>query len=399
MDSEIIRLNILKEYDVNWSLEFIIRDYIQNYFDSTKEFPEKNFHNDVELEVDFNSKRCSVYGKIEFDWENLKYIGGTTKQDKNKFAGGFGEGFLIATLCLFKLKPDIKINQKVGNIELIPFIDSDGKRKELCFEKRELSENESIIGSKLTFSNCDTQFLRVFSNGKGYFNYPQNPLFKKLLYQDEKNGINIYSIDDRKGKIFYRFQDRGNIVAYSSKKTVPFAICYNFAHPEIPNTRDRIDLQQAEKNRIFEKTLNCIQDKNAIISIIDLCQPDWQEGNVVLNYTSNSASKLVNWDWSKNEVKPVLYEFPEHFIADDSRSRGYYSEDYEIKRIIEREGFQFCNDYMRYFGMPSFKKLAGIHRDKIKAEKFRSPTKFELEKYNLMYDFYDLITNKNEYRR
>jgi len=132
---EIIRLNILEEYDVNWSLEFIVRDFVQNYYDSLIDHSEYSFHNDIDIAIDHLEEKGSIKGPIEFDWEELKYIGGTSKNDRDKYAGGFGEGFLIACLCLLKLSPKIKISIQIGNVELRPFIDSDGRRKEMCFEK------------------------------------------------------------------------------------------------------------------------------------------------------------------------------------------------------------------------------------------------------------------------
>ena len=388
--SEILKLNISKDYDVNWSLDFIIRDYFQNYFDSVKADPKNlSFENDVDVTVNYSESYCAISGSVIFDWEDLPIIGGTTKKDKNIFAGGFGEGFLIATLCLLKLIPTIRIKQIVGDVELIPFFDSDGKRQILCFEKKVI-ENK-IKGSRLEFFNCDSAFLRIFSNGKSYFNYPENKLFKTLLFNNKELGITIYEIDDKNGRIFYRFQDRGII---NSSKYTPIALCYDYESKEIPNTRDRIDLQLAEKNRIFEKTLPFCTDEFSIKNILDLLSKDFAEGNQVLKYLSEAAQKLVKFDYTTKTVDKKIYDFSERFIAQDLNGGNW-----EIKDFLKRQGYTFCPDYFRYFGMQSAQKMAKAIEDKQRAEKFRDPNIYENRKFNLAYDFYESIFGKKNLRK
>ena len=63
------------------------------------------------------------------------------------------------------------------------------------------------------------------------------------------------------------------------------------------------------------------------------------------------------------------------------------------------QGYTFCPDYFRYFGMQSAQKMAKAIEDKQRAEKFRDPNIYENRKFNLAYDFYESIFGKKNLRK
>ena len=376
---EILNLNIAKNYDVNWNLEFIIRDYFQNYFDSVGK---SRFGSEIVLEMDKERKYCSISGPEIFDWTELPLIGGTSKKDfKDRFAGGFGEGFPIATLCLLKIKPDITISQRVGNITLRPYFDKIGNREILHFEKNEITGD--FIGSKLEFSNCDSEFIRIFSKGKSFFNFPENELFKEEIYTDLKNGISIFKTESPgKGKIFYRYQDRGTISEYSTVST-PFAICYDFEILKIPNSRDRIDLTPGEKKRIFRLTLAEITEASAAIKILDNYQNEFTRPNIVLEHLSISAHRYLD---------KIGFVFKEDLLANDL----YH---YEYTQRLLALGYKLCPSYFKNFGVKSAKELFTSLEKIALGEKIRNPTHYESQKFDLAYEFLDTLLGRPKIRK
>jgi hypothetical protein len=95
MAAQIISLNLIYDYPVKWSKYKVLRDFIQNFYDSIghREWNSRfRYHyNNNELFMDVSD--------VSFSYEWLVPIGASTKRDgSNSHAGYFGEGFKIAAL-------------------------------------------------------------------------------------------------------------------------------------------------------------------------------------------------------------------------------------------------------------------------------------------------------------
>lgn len=91
-----IPLNLVYDYPVHWSKFKVLRDFVQNFYDSVtwqgwdKRFSWKMDNGHLEMTAK----------DIGFSYEWLLHIGASTKRDDGKlYAGYFGEGFKIASLC------------------------------------------------------------------------------------------------------------------------------------------------------------------------------------------------------------------------------------------------------------------------------------------------------------
>ena len=95
-DPKLISLNLVYDYPVHWSRFKVLRDMIQNFYDAVPRHEwERRFLYKIENKTLFLS---AVDVGFSYDW--LIPIGASTKRggDKN-YAGYFGEGFKIASLC------------------------------------------------------------------------------------------------------------------------------------------------------------------------------------------------------------------------------------------------------------------------------------------------------------
>lgn len=92
-------LNLIFDYPVHWSKYKVLRDLIQNFFDSIPrlEWAERFSHRIEQGRLTFISKG------VDFSYDWLIPIGASTKRDGDgEYAGYFGEGFKIAALCALR---------------------------------------------------------------------------------------------------------------------------------------------------------------------------------------------------------------------------------------------------------------------------------------------------------
>ncbi|KAF1082749.1 MAG: hypothetical protein GQF41_0516 [Candidatus Rifleibacterium amylolyticum] len=86
-------------YPVNWSRFKVLRDFVQNFYDSigfeqwTKRFSCKQTRDSIIMRAE----------NVVFDYQWLVHIGASTKREQpGKYAGKFGEGFKIASLVGYR---------------------------------------------------------------------------------------------------------------------------------------------------------------------------------------------------------------------------------------------------------------------------------------------------------
>lgn len=97
----IIPLNIVTTYPVRWGKYEILRDYVQNFYDSVDH---KVWSKKFQYAYDENARQLRMWvDKVTFHYEWLMHIGASTKTGHSgSNAGYFGEGFKIASLCAFR---------------------------------------------------------------------------------------------------------------------------------------------------------------------------------------------------------------------------------------------------------------------------------------------------------
>ncbi len=126
----LIPLGIAMDYRVRWNMHRILRDFVQNFYDS---IGMEHFADEFQYEWEIvEGDRICGHGLQEgrqlcikmrtlghsFSYEWLHFIGGSTKTGKEGYAGEYGEGFKIALLCLVKLGGDAVMSS--GGWELRP---------------------------------------------------------------------------------------------------------------------------------------------------------------------------------------------------------------------------------------------------------------------------------------
>jgi len=94
-----ISLNLICDYPVRWSKFKVLRDFLQNFYDAVGH---REWHSRFSHVISGERLYFRVDG-TGFDYEWLIHIGASTKRNEpGQYAGFFGEGFKIASLCALR---------------------------------------------------------------------------------------------------------------------------------------------------------------------------------------------------------------------------------------------------------------------------------------------------------
>lgn len=232
-----IPLGIAMDYQVKWNVHRIIRDFVQNFYDSigcdrfADEFRYQwGTGNENKEFVNMESSHCSrrdrfIHIKMStcghaFSYEWLTCIGGSTKTGKMGYAGEYGEGFKIALLCLVKLGGNAVMSS--GRWELRPceYTEKIDHRR-ICMFGYRMTEREDDGLTTLDIygiPNSDENIRHVREALLEFF-FPENALFGDII--EITDNYALYSRSDMavpcsdgvkiQGVFYYKYIARGRL--------------------------------------------------------------------------------------------------------------------------------------------------------------------------------------------
>jgi hypothetical protein len=180
-----IPLNLVYDYPVRWSSYKVLRDFVQNFYDSIgyREWSGR-FH------YSYTPGELSMMATgVSFSYEWLVPIGASTKRDgSNSYAGYFGEGFKIASLnALREYKWDVYAGSSDWQIHVVKTtmtVDN----KEIDSLAYELERSEPLSNTTLTIRNIYVPAALVESVMLSFF-YPENVLLGERIWESSKGAI------------------------------------------------------------------------------------------------------------------------------------------------------------------------------------------------------------------
>lgn len=228
-----VPLGVAMDYQVGWNIHRIIRDFIQNFYDSigyehfADEFQyEWELYDQDEDSVYYSYRRekrlhirMRTYGH-SFSYEWLSSIGGSTKTGKSNYAGKYGEGFKIALLSLVKLGGDAVMSS--GRWELHPckYTEKiDGQNIEMFGYRMETREDDGFTTLDLYGISASDENIRYVEEAMLEFFYPPNILFGEKI--ENADGYALYGrsavkvpcteCEDIQGIFYYKYIARGRL--------------------------------------------------------------------------------------------------------------------------------------------------------------------------------------------
>ena len=302
--SMMIPLNIVMTYPVRWTKYKVLRDFVQNFYDSVGHECWKDR---------FRYKYCngllSMWMKdICFSYEWLLHIGASTKtKDSINNAGYFGEGFKIASLCA-KRDFEWQIKMSSGNWELsVECImqEIDGNIVQML--AYDVQEKETQNRSCLELSFLTEDDFQLFKKVLHSFYYPENPLMGEKIWEGREGALYTRSRNAYEKGLPYTgdFGRKGAVFcAYQLLGSNPFdlVVCL---HNYKKEDRERNDLYSFDVIDVFQKLSYSIDPYGALRMLekmrrywnsnpkkrIDICS--WSPVINRLIYTISQSSEVT----------------------------------------------------------------------------------------------------------
>ena len=254
-DSELILLNLIYDYPVRWSRYKVLRDFVQNFYDAVgyREWHRRFFY---EIKDDCLFLKAM---DIDFSYDWLIHIGASTKRDSpGEYAGYFGEGFKIASLCALR-DYDWNIEMVSRDWELMVVTSQLPVDERLLTSlayrvwKRD-AESEDTILCVYPFDEEDEEVLEGVLLS---FHYPQNPFFGKEIWSSRDAAI-YYRSDYPKPRYFpstYDASGRGIIYAgYQALGSFEYPLVFSL-HGFRLDDRERSSFYKMDVVKVIKRTV------------------------------------------------------------------------------------------------------------------------------------------------
>ena len=235
-----IPLDIAVEYPIGWSFEKAIRDFVQNFYDA---IGAESFHEGFNYQ--YNLEKNGTYTLVmsmeghSFSYDLLAHIGASTKRNDNRYIGKYGEGFKMASLCIYKMcGMSVVMHSKDWSISPASYYEQVGDASIEMFGYK--LDKASYDGrTSLTISGIPSNKKKALKECLMEFFFPENELIGDLIGNGEHYDVYYRSsvpipckehLDDQVGILFLNNLARGRI---------PFPIVVNYKNQDFSDTRSR----------------------------------------------------------------------------------------------------------------------------------------------------------------
>ena len=261
-----VSVNIVMTYPVHWSSYQVLRDFVQNFYDAAG-------YSDWQrrFRYSYHDSALSMWvDGVSFHYEWLMHIGASTKTDQSdQYAGFFGEGFKIASLCAFRdLQWGIEMMSEDWHLEVTEtdhYIDHTPV-KMLAYN---ISRTENIPQTRLILKNVSEASFAMFQTVLDSFFYPENPIMGELLWQGKEGAVFLRSKTPVNPYLPHtdKFGNKGAVFCgYQMLGTNPFGlvVCLHKYHKA---DRERNSLYAFDVIRVFENICQYVSASCAMIML------------------------------------------------------------------------------------------------------------------------------------
>lgn len=352
-------LNVLETYGVDWDLEKVSRDVVQNFFDANGQTLDGvDIKTSIEEETDAagNIKkigRVLIQAPQDYDWRELIHFGGTTKQDSKTTVGGFGEGLKVAAFVLLKDQGAKQVRAASRDWELDYYfsdITTEAYRKPVkgLHAKKRKTDEQSGNYLEIVFEGDDAdEKVKVFEDARTLFYSSENPDFQGASFDSKASGgFKILPPDlkqvwdkNQKGHLYLAGQ-RTHYDSRDNWETVADLNIWTWKKVQ-PKDRDRGMLTRSElKDVALPMIVDSMSPDELQKSAYDF-KPLWDQ---LRPYTPSDdlLEKIVD---KLAQAKATL-EFEQEYVANDLPWGASW-----IADALASQGFKLCRPYMKKVGM------------------------------------------------
>jgi len=332
-----------------WSLEKIARDAWQNFYDAN------NFTLDgidIDITHEDEKEQISIKGDESYDYRRLIGFGLSEKADKERSAGGKGEGTRMMALQMLRDWDFEKVVFGADDWELEFYLDKapagsvPEDEQDLDFLYVKYHEKEFEKGNYARFVTTREGLAEDFVKARDLFRHSKNEDFEHIDIETENGGF-TYLGKDEKGNFYLN----GQRISYGETdkwQTVPsFNIWSNrtpkFEDKEMTIGRDRESIDSMQMKYIFLPFLVESMNKQQLEKTLRILEPFYEAEK----YPIHEGIKFLEAIIDRLEKEGMRFEFDPKYIADDISTFGEGGP----AQILKGRGYVVCNENLSRIGM------------------------------------------------
>jgi hypothetical protein len=315
-DPELIPLNLIYDYPVRWSNFKVLRDLVQNFYDAV---PNSEWENRFTYGIQGNTLSLKAFD-VGFSYDWLIPIGASTKRENmGEYAGYFGEGFKIASLCAIRdYGWRVEMRSRDWSLKVVTSqLEVDGRGlKSLAYQIQKCKNPSPDTVLCIAPFNEEPLLQNVLLS----FYYPDNPLFGDKIWASSRAAVYYRS---RKPKPQYyprTYNDNGQGIIFAGYQALgsfqyPLIFClHDFRHDD----RERSSFYRMDVVKVIKSVVTLLPPE-ASAKVLRVVKSRWYDqprkkydfeswhgiiGRLVRNVAASSRLKAA---WRK--------EFPDLLVA------------------------------------------------------------------------------------
>lgn len=355
-------LNLLESYGVQWNLEKVSRDSLQNFFDANGQTLDGvEVRTSVEDKIDKANNTKTKIGRViikapqDYDWRELIHFGGTTKQDSDTSVGGFGEGLKVAAFVLLRDEGATQVKAASRDWELDYYftpVASQSYREPIkgLHAKKRTRDQQTGNYLEIIFEGPDAdKKVKAFEEAKELFFSNKNPDFKGASFDNKATGgFKILPLDLKQKHVFNQRQNgrlylAGQRTHYDSRDkwdNVSDLNIWTWKKVQ-PKDRDRGMITQSEMKEdvipLIVESMSLEQLKKSVYDFKDL----WDKIEFY-NISYNLLEEIVD----RLAKEKITLQFEKEYLASDLPYGAEW-----IAQALKSQGFKLCAPFLSKIGM------------------------------------------------
>ncbi|SBT04662.1 conserved hypothetical protein [Candidatus Accumulibacter aalborgensis] len=305
-ERKLVPLDLIFDYPVRWSRFEVLRDLVQNFYDAVQ-------YQEWDKRFSFETTGgvlCLKAEGVGFSYDWLIPIGASTKRENGgSYAGYFGEGFKIASLCAVR-DHDWQVELCSRNWDLRV------TSADVSVDSRQLKSLAYLVGKRENNSSDTLLRLYPFSDLALLqcvllsFYYPSNPLFGIKIWESSEVAAYLRSPEQKPIGYPATYGDSGPGIVFAGYQALgsfpyPLVFCLH-DHHQID--RERRNLYKMDVIKIISKVA-CKLPAKASATVLEAIKSRWHDYprrkydfeswhpivGVLVNNVAKSAEDTRSW--------------------------------------------------------------------------------------------------------
>lgn len=302
----LIKLDIAADYPIGWSFKYVIREFVQNFYDSlgADDFYERFHFNYFASDGGLNVVMETEGIGFSYDW--LTYVGGSTKTESLEHnIGMYGEGFKMSALRILQMQGMIlKMHSQDWEIQPVKYIECvDGHNLEMFGYEYNKALADGYTRLEVTGVALSNE--TVLKEALLDFFCPQNPLVGEMIGRG--SDWEIYNRSEMKIPCEQRVPELKGILFMNNlaRGRLDIPIVINYKTRMLSDTRSRETFSDSRTADYIHEVVKLL-DAQTSFRLLEIMKNRWDEypkGKYDINTKYYFICQLVRNVVKNEEIK------------------------------------------------------------------------------------------------